>query len=103
MPKAKRVLPIERRDGTGRPFAAIGYRLEATREALGLSRVELCTAIDCQQTRWSQYETGVRCITLEIALRIAEQFDVPLDWIYRGKRGQLPADLAAKLPKGRQG
>jgi hypothetical protein len=102
MPKTKRKLLVQRDGAPGRPFAEIGARLLKTREALELDRKELCEIIDCSPTRWSQYETGVRCITIEIALRLADTYDISLDWVYRGKLGQLPAALLAKMAAPKQ-
>jgi hypothetical protein len=76
----------------------IGPRLEQTREALGLSAAQLCRRIDCAQNRWSQYESGERPITLDIAERLCNEFGLTLDWIYRGDRSGLPQRLIEKLP-----
>jgi ribosome-binding protein aMBF1 (putative translation factor) len=78
-------------------YAQIGWRLQTTREALGLSRADLCTAIKCKQPRWSQYETGERKITGTVAERLCDTYDLSLDWIYRGKMALLPGWLLEKL------
>jgi transcriptional regulator with XRE-family HTH domain len=71
----------------------LARRLVATREALGLNAAELCRRIDCKTNRWSQYETGERAITLEIANRLCDEFRLSLDWIYRGDPSLLPGHL----------
>lgn len=78
-------------------YALIGDRLQITREALGLSRAELCLAIKCKQPRWSQYETGERKITNVVAERLCDKYDLSLDWIYRGKMALLPGWLTERL------
>jgi transcriptional regulator with XRE-family HTH domain len=82
---------------------AIGKRLVATRRALGLSAADLCRRIDCKPNRWSQYETGERQITLEIANRLCEEFRLSLDWIYRGDPSALSHSLASVVSIGHAG
>jgi DNA-binding XRE family transcriptional regulator len=76
---------------------ALGKRLVATRQALGLSAADLCRRIDCKPNRWSQYETGERRITLEIADRLCEEFRLSLDWIYRGDPSALSNSLRLEI------
>lgn len=78
---------------------ALGKRLVATREALGLSAADLCRRIDCKPNRWSQYETGERRITLEIADRLCDEFRLSLDWIYRGDPSALSNLLRIEIRK----
>ena len=78
---------------------SLGRRLAITREALELSAAELCKRIDCKQNRWSQYESGDRRITLEIAERLCDEFGLSLDWIYRGNRAMLPDAIRVKIPR----
>jgi DNA-binding XRE family transcriptional regulator len=76
---------------------ALGRRLIATRLALGLSAADLCRRIDCKPNRWSQYETGERRITLEIADRLCQEFRLSLDWIYRGDPSALSNSLRMEI------
>ena len=76
---------------------ALAKRLELTREALGLNAAQLCKRIGIKENRWSQYESGQRRITLEVAEAFCDEFDLTLDWIYRGKAGQLPHALRLKM------
>lgn len=78
---------------------SLGNRLTVTREALGLSAAELCKRIDCKPNRWSQYESGERKITLEIADRLCDEFGLSLDWIYRANRAMLPDNIRVKIPR----
>jgi DNA-binding XRE family transcriptional regulator len=43
--------------------------------------------------RWNHFEAGRYRITLNVALALCDHFDLSLDWIYRGKRGELPARI----------
>ncbi len=76
---------------------SIARRLVAARAALGMSAAELCRAIRCAPNRWSQYETGERRITLEIAERLCDEFGLSLDWIYRGDPQALPLQLGQAI------
>ena len=78
---------------------ALGRRLALTREALGLTAAQLCKRIDCKANRWSQYESGERRITLEIADRLCDEFGLTMDWIYRGNRAILPDAIRVKIPR----
>jgi len=49
--------------------------------------------------RYSQYETGVRALTIEAALRICDEYGVSLDWLYRGDRSRLPHHLAIDIAR----
>ena len=49
--------------------------------------------------RYSQYETGVRPLTIDAALRICDEYGVSLDWLYRGDRAQLPYHLAIEIAR----
>src|SRR5262249_39286611 len=78
---------------------SLGNRLKMTREALGLSAADLCKRIRIKPNRWSQYESGERRITVDIADRLCDEFDLSLDWIYRGNPAQLPHALRLKMPR----
>jgi DNA-binding XRE family transcriptional regulator len=75
----------------------IGNRLEMTREALGLSAAEICRQIDVKPNRWSQYQSGERRITLEIADRLCSTYGLTLDWIYRGSRVGLNPAVSSRI------
>jgi len=49
--------------------------------------------------RYSQYETGVRALTIEAALRICDEYGISLDWLYRGDRSRLPHQLAIDIAR----
>ncbi len=78
---------------------SLGNRLAQTREALGITAAALCKTIGCKPNRWSQYESGQRKITLEIAERLCDEYGLSLDWIYRGNRAFLPDAIRAKIPR----
>lgn len=77
----------------------IAKRLEITRKAIGISAADLCRLIKCKPNRWSQYESGDRKITQQIANDLCDEFSLTLDWIYRGDPAGLPLELRMKISK----
>ena len=80
----------------------IGIRLEVTRLALGYEKqtefvAALQDVIPMIVQRWNAYECGRERITVPVALALCARFDLSLDWIYRGKKGQLPQQLAKAI------
>lgn len=75
----------------------IGKRLEKLRTVVGLNQTGMAEALHIGQSAWSQYESGTRRVTLEVAGRIAVRFGVTLDWLYRGDPSGLPLKLAQSL------
>jgi ribosome-binding protein aMBF1 (putative translation factor) len=94
MPRAKAKLA---KNAKPRRFIEIGDRLQALREALGISQAELCEEINCNKSRWNQYEQGERKITVTIACRLLKEYGASLDWIYENERDKLPRSLYVKL------
>ena len=76
---------------------ALANRLKLTREALGISAADLCKRIRIKQNRWSQYESGERRITVEVAMKLCDEFGLSMDWIYRADPAQLPHTLRLKM------
>lgn len=88
--------------GSNPPMAetlkSLQKRLSDTVKALELTPAELCRVIDISESRWSNYTTGDRKITLEIANKLCDEFGLTLDWIYRGNPAGLPHAIRIKLP-----
>lgn len=77
----------------------IGTRLRALRSKLDKSQAEMAQALGISQPQWSQYESGARRITLDVAAAIAMYYGVTLDWVYFGDPAGLPMrheDLAKR-------
>ena len=81
------------------PLKVVAKRLILTRDALNRTAAEICREIGCKPNRWSQYESGERRITLEIAERLCDKYGLTLDWIYRGDPSGLPQRLDIKERK----
>jgi transcriptional regulator with XRE-family HTH domain len=77
----------------------IAYRLELTREALGISPAELCKNVGMGTNQWSQYvdPEGKRRITVDAVFKLKDEYGITLEWIYDGDRSRLPADLLEKI------
>lgn len=77
----------------------IARRLRALPDALEKPAAEICRRIKCAPNAWSQYakDGGKRKITMTVANRLCDEFDLSLDWIYRGDRSRLPKWLYDKL------
>ena len=61
----------------------IGARIRELRKETGLSQLELADKVGCSETHLSNIETGSAKMGVDIAIRIAEYFDVSTDWILR--------------------
>lgn len=84
------------------PLQGISRRLRELREALGHTQATMAQIAGINRTTWNNYETGLRRISLDEALKVCSATGATLDWIYRGEGiGQLPRDLALKLRQSR--
>lgn len=74
-------------------------RLKLLPDAFEISDAELCRQIDVRTTAWANYVSLKTKNKLPVAVadRLCEQFNVTLDWIYRGKTALLPQEVLQKL------
>jgi transcriptional regulator with XRE-family HTH domain len=79
--------------------ASIVKRLRSLPDAFDINAAELCRRIECEPNQWSQYVKidGKRVITRDVANRLADEFNLTLDWIYRGKTAMIPQEVVRKL------
>lgn len=49
------------------------------------------------QPQYNQFETGRRMLTLQAAMRLCEEYNLTLDWLFRGEPSGLPRDLWLKV------
>lgn len=75
----------------------IGARLRKLRKTLGLTQTDLAEKLGITQSAWTQYETGARKISVEVAAVVSRRYGVTLDWIYLGDPSGLPMRLANLL------
>lgn len=64
-----------------RDLAALGRRVAARRESVGLTQPALCEATGIGRTTLSQLENGRRDVAVSVLLRLSYFFEVPLsEW-----------------------
>jgi DNA-binding XRE family transcriptional regulator len=80
-----------------RDVDAIAERLKLTREALGLKQAAFARLVGLEPQAVNNYETGLRRISVDQAIKICAATGVSLDWIYRGLASGLPVNLATAL------
>ena len=78
----------------------IANRLIRTRQALGFEeQVEFCAEIGVAKNVYNPFEKGKRRITIDVALKIRERFDISLDWIYCGDASRLSVSIHKKISR----
>lgn len=74
---------------------AIAERLKRTREAMGFNQAQWCRLTGIEPQAWNNYESGLRRISIDQAIKVCQATGVTTDWIYRGL-------MSAGLPMGIQ-
>ena len=92
--------PMDRLEGTS--IAAIGQRLELTRQVLGLAQNDFCARAKIATNTYNQYERGKKRPTIENAVALCDVYDLTLDWIYRGDPSGLRYHTADAIKALRQ-
>lgn len=77
-------------------YTQMGRRLTAVRLALGLKLKDFSN-YGIEVSRISNWEQGERPPNAVALIPFCERFDVPLDYIFRGKLGSLSADLRKRV------
>lgn len=77
----------------------VGRRLELfrTRVLKKVTQGALAKSIGTTQTGLSQFESGVRLLSLQVALNLCKHYDLTLDWLYHGDPGGLPVRMNDRL------
>ena len=73
--------------------AKVARRLTLARAAYGLSQHEFGDRAGLSQPQYNQFETGKRLLTLVPAMRICDEYNLTIDWLYRDEPSGLPAAL----------
>jgi DNA-binding XRE family transcriptional regulator len=78
----------------------VGRRLRAFREAKGWTQTYLATVLGHGVTpqKINNYEAGRDLIPVHIAGRLCGVTGLSFDYIFQGKMGDLPEDVAKKIP-----
>ncbi|MGC2779689.1 MAG: helix-turn-helix transcriptional regulator [Bradyrhizobium sp.] len=77
----------------------ISDRLRLIREAKGLNQATFARLVGIEPQAINNYETGLRRISVDQAIKICAATGVSLDYIYRGLTGHLPVDIATELQR----
>ena len=59
--------------------------IKSVRTERSISQEELAAAIKCNSRTISRYETGARCPSLELALRLAKYLEISTDELFQVK------------------
>lgn len=61
-------------------YELIGKKLKELRKMKELDQVDIANILEIKQPYYSQLENGKKKISIEQITRIANEFDLPLDW-----------------------
>lgn len=75
----------------------VAARLERVREISGLNKKDFAESLDMSPQAYGDYENGRRDLPLSVAKKLRKRHSVPLDFIYFGKRDDLPHKIAMQL------
>jgi transcriptional regulator with XRE-family HTH domain len=74
-----------------------GERLRLAREALGIQAKDLAELVSVAGNTWSSWESGTNLLDPYKAVQLFHTHGISLDWLYCGRLGSLPEDLAEKI------
>lgn len=61
-------------------YKTIGNNLKKLREIKELKQIDVATILNIKQPYYSQLESGTKEISIEQLAKIADEFDIGLDW-----------------------
>lgn len=84
-----------------RDLKAIAERLKLIRLAVhgGMKQAAFARLVGIEPQALNNYETALRRISVDQAIKICAATGVSLDWIYRGITAGLPAEMATALQR----
>ncbi|MGE3712223.1 MAG: helix-turn-helix domain-containing protein [Hyphomicrobiaceae bacterium] len=88
---------MDDRASDGRTKTAVGERLRLTREALGIAQNDFSSRAGITSNAYNQYEKGVNLPSLDAAHSLCDEYQLTLDWIYRGDPSGLRYQLASAI------
>jgi transcriptional regulator with XRE-family HTH domain len=75
-------------------------RLTRTREAFGMNQAQWSRLVGIEPQAWSNYEQGIRRISVDQAIKVCQATGINMDWIYRGlMTTSLPMEIQLKLQR----
>jgi transcriptional regulator with XRE-family HTH domain len=77
----------------------IGARLALTRSALGYTQAMMSKLMGSATAgqAFANYESGLRRISINHAIKLCQTCGLTMDWIYQGQMQNLSPDLRAKI------
>lgn len=75
----------------------VGKRLEAIRIAHDFAKKDFAALIQLDPSSYSKTIKGAKRLLAEHAYIVAERFNVPMDFIYRGKEADVPYRVIVAL------
>ena len=73
----------------------VAPRLEAAREALGLSRSEFADIVGIDRSSYSKIADGKKPLLPKDAYHIWQLYGIDMNYIYLGQLGGLPSNLSS--------
>lgn len=78
---------------TGDLLADVGRRFALARKAMRMDQQDFGVRGGMSQPQYNQFEKGKRLLTLRAAMKLCDEYDLTLDWLYRGDPSGLPYRL----------
>lgn len=78
---------------TGDLLADVGRRLTLARKAMQLDQQDFGARGGMSQPQYNQFKKGKRLLTLRSAMKLCDEYNLTLDWLYRGDPSGLPVRL----------
>lgn len=79
--------------------AECAHRLDACRQALGMSKGDFCTALDIGNSRYSNWLSGAHLVPPDVVVRAKTRLGITADWVYCGDSSSLPGHMLGKVHK----
>jgi len=80
-----------------REIEQIATRLRDARMAINPNQSDFAKGAGLAQNRYNQYETGIRPLTLDAALKLRDAYGLSLDYLFRGDASMVPHALIERL------
>lgn len=75
----------------------VGLRLRAVRISTGLNAQDFAGSVDIDKSSYSKIEQGKKALNADMAYRVAQTWAVSMDFLYRGRLTDLPANILDSL------
>lgn len=76
---------------------AVAARLRRVRELLGMNKREFAERAGMKEQSYGPFENATRDLSLDAAKKLRKTYGLPLEFIYFGKRDDLPHRIARDL------